>query len=121
MTRLHAARADETPEVFSIDGQTARDTTRKTNEPNDDRLTTDPEPQQIRGTSQGFEQFSNGDVQIEMNPPRKDGGPEGGSVSQFHHTATAAQLDTSHRWPSAAAVRPEIIGRVAVRCLFAML
>jgi len=50
MTRLHAARAGETPEVFSLDAQTARDTTRKTKAPNDDRLTTDPEPQQIRGT-----------------------------------------------------------------------
>jgi len=82
MTRLNAARAGETPEVFSLDAQTARDTTRKTREPNDDRLTTDPEPQQIRGTSQDFEQFSNGDVQIEMNRPRKDGGPENADAWQ---------------------------------------
>jgi hypothetical protein len=82
MTRLHAARAGETLEVFSLDAQTARDTTRKTREPNDDRLTTDPEPQQIRGTSQDFEQFSNGDVQIEMNRPRKDGGPENADAWQ---------------------------------------
>jgi len=82
MTRLNAARAGETLEVFSLDAQTARDTTRKTREPNDDRLTTDPEPQQIRGTSQDFEQFSNGDVQIEMNRPRKDGGPENADAWQ---------------------------------------
>ena len=82
MTRLHAARAGETPEVFSLDAQTARDTTRKTSEPNDDRLTTEPEPQRIRGTSQDFEQFSNGDVKIEMNRLRKDGGPENADAWQ---------------------------------------
>jgi len=75
-------RASETPEVFSFDAQTARDTTRKTKEPNDDRLTTDPEPQQIRGVSQDFKQFSNGDAQIEMNRPRKDGGSENADAGQ---------------------------------------
>ena|SRR5712691_4408514 len=109
MTRLHAARAGETPEVFSLDAQTARDTTRKNEGPNDDRLTTDPGRQRIRGTSQDFEQLSNGDVKIEMNRLPKDGGPEnadawastgeggrqdemrrlGGSVSQFRQSATA--------------------------------
>jgi hypothetical protein len=32
--------------------------------------------------SQDFEQFSNGDVQIEMNRPRKDGGPENADAWQ---------------------------------------
>lgn len=48
----------------------------------DKRLT--QSPQQIRGTAQDFGKSSKGEAQLEMNEPRKDGGPENAHPWEIH-------------------------------------